>query len=196
MPMSEEYDDDFSFEDLMGDVKPLHQDTQVHKKSHIVDENHLLRQQAAVSIEEELPEYLTLDNAPTLKPDDIIEFKRSGVQDGVYRKLRLGKYPLQGKLDLHRKSLTQARDDVVRFLQQCLRMDARTVLIVHGKGHNSNPPALMKSYVAFWLSQINEVLCAHSAQPHHGGSGAVYVMLKKNAEKKLENRERHQKRQG
>ncbi|MDN3717825.1 DNA mismatch repair protein MutS [Vibrio breoganii] len=194
--MSEEFENDFSFHEMMGDVKPLHQDTAVHKKSHTTDDNHLLRQLAAVSIEEELPEYLTLDNAPMLKPDDIIEFKRSGVQNGVYRKLRLGKYPIQAKLDLHRRTLTQARDEVVHFLKQCLRLEARTIIIVHGKGHNSNPPALMKSYVAFWLQQINEVLCVHSAQAFHGGSGAIYVMLKKNEEKKLENRERHQKRQG
>ncbi|GAM77864.1 hypothetical protein JCM19241_4528 [Vibrio ishigakensis] len=180
----------------MGDVKPLQQDTALHKKTHQVDQNHLERRQAAVSLEEELPEYLTLDNAPMLKPDDIIEYKKSGVQDGVFKKLRLGKYPIQAKLDLHRKSLTQARDEVVHFLKQSLRMEARTLLLVHGKGHNSNPPALIKSYVAFWLKQIDEVLCAHSAQPFHGGSGAVYVMLKKNPEKKLENREHHQKRLG
>lgn len=196
MTMSEEFDDDFSFQKMMGDVKPIQHDIAVHTKKHSVDENHRLRQLAAVSIEQELPEYLTLDNAPMLTPDDIIEFKRSGVQDGVFRKLRLGKYPIQAKLDLHRKTLTQARDEVVHFLKQCLRMDARTVILVHGKGHNSNPPALMKSYVAFWLQQINEVLCVHSAQPFHGGSGAVYVMLKKNSEQKLENRERHQKRLG
>ncbi|GAM70935.1 hypothetical protein JCM19236_1102 [Vibrio sp. JCM 19236] len=194
--MSQEFDEDFSFQELMGDVKPLQQDTALHKKTHQVDQNHLERRQAAVSLEEELPEYLTLDNAPMLKPDDIIEYKKSGVQDGVFKKLRLGKYPIQAKLDLHRKSLTQARDEVVHFLKQSLRMEARTLLLVHGKGHNSNPPALMKSYVAFWLMQIDEVLCAHSAQPFHGGSGAVYVMLKKNPEKKLENRERHQKRLG
>ncbi|GAM56014.1 hypothetical protein JCM19232_3102 [Vibrio ishigakensis] len=194
--MSQEFDEDFSFQELMGDVKPLQQDTALHKKTHQVDQNHLERRQAAVSLEEELPEYLTLDNAPMLKPDDIIEYKKSGVQDGVFKKLRLGKYPIQAKLDLHRKSLTQARDEVVHFLKQSLRMEARTLLLVHGKGHNSNPPALMKSYVAFWLKQIDEVLCAHSAQPFHGGSGAVYVMLKKNPEKKLENRERHQKRLG
>lgn len=194
--MSQEFDEDFSFQELMGDVKPLQQDTALHKKTHKVDQNHLERRQAAVSLEEELPEYLTLDNAPMLKPDDIIEYKKSGVQDGVFKKLRLGKYPIQAKLDLHRKSLTQARDEVVHFLKQSLRLEARTLLLVHGKGHNSNPPALMKSYVAFWLKQIDEVLCAHSAQPFHGGSGAVYVMLKKNPDKKLENRERHQKRLG
>ncbi|MGR5488606.1 Smr/MutS family protein, partial [Vibrio alfacsensis] len=68
------------------------------------------------------------------------------------------------------------------------------VLIVHGRGERSNPPALMKSYLAHWLTQIKDVQCVHSAQRFHGGSGAVYVMLRKSQEKKLENRERHQKR--
>jgi hypothetical protein len=30
----------------------------------------------------------------------------------------------------------------------------------------------------------------HSAQPQHGGTGAVYVLLRKSEEKKQENRER------
>ncbi len=77
-----------------------------------------------------------------VKPDDIIEFKRDGVQEGVYRKLRLGKYPLQAKLDLHRRTLKEARDEVIKFLQQCMRMDIRTVIIVHGRGERSNHPLL------------------------------------------------------
>ncbi len=52
----------------------------------------------------------------------------------------------------------------------------------------------MKSFLANWLTQIKDVQCVHSAQRFHGGSGAVYVMLRKSQEKKLENRERHQKR--
>ncbi|WED22517.1 DNA endonuclease SmrA [Vibrio sp. JC009] len=193
--MSHEDDLDL-FQQMMGDVKPLTQDTAEHQKKHKVTEAHIARREAAVWLSEQDPEYLSLDNAPMLKPEDIIEFKRDGVQDGVYRKLRLGKYPIQAKLDLHRKTLEQARDEVVKFLKQCLRMDIRTVIIVHGKGERSNPPALMKSYAADWLRQIKDVMCVHSAQRHHGGSGAVYVMLRKSDEKKLENRERHQKRMG
>ncbi len=101
---------------------------------------------------------------------------------------------MQARLDLHRKSLKEARDEVLKFLRQCQRLDVRTVIIVHGKGERSTPPALMKSFVAAWLEQIQEVMCFHSAQRYHGGTGAVYVMLRKSAAKKLENRERHQKR--
>lgn len=42
----------------------------------------------------------------------------------------------------------------------------------------------MKSFVSHWLTQISEVQCAHSAQRLHGGTGAVYVLLRKSAEKK------------
>ncbi|MDP5254236.1 MULTISPECIES: DNA endonuclease SmrA [unclassified Vibrio] len=190
-------DDDLDlFQQMMGDVKPLVQDTTLHKKRHQVTDAHLAKRQAAMWLGEESEDYLTLDNAPMIKPEDIVEYKRDGVQDGVYRKLRLGKYPIQAKLDLHKKSLEQARNEVVSFLKQCLRMDIRTALIVHGKGAGANPPALMKSYVAHWLTQIRDVQCVHSAQRFHGGSGAVYVLLRKSAEKKLETRERHQKRLG
>lgn len=182
------------FQQMMGDVKPIKQDTTIRTKARTLTEAHLARRKAAVSLTEEYDEYLSLDNAPMLKPDDILEYKKDGVQDGVFRKLRLGKYPITAKLDLHRRTLEQAREDVVSFLRQAQRLDTRSVLIVHGKGERSNPPALMKSYVAAWLEQISDVMCFHSAQPFHGGSGAVYVLIKKSAEMKLDNRERHQKR--
>ncbi|EKO3431407.1 DNA endonuclease SmrA [Vibrio fluvialis] len=189
--------DDFDlFQQMMGDVNPIKHDTAELKKNYSVSEAQLAKRQAAVSLSDGDPDYLSIDHAPMIKPDDLIEFKRDGVQDGVYRKLRLGKYPIQARLDLHRKTLKEARDEVVSFLKQCMTMDIRTVMIVHGRGEKSNPPALMKSFVANWLSQIQDVQCAHSAQRFHGGSGAVYILLKKSADKKNENRERHQKRLG
>ncbi|WP_434996865.1 DNA endonuclease SmrA [Vibrio scophthalmi] len=190
-------DDDFTlFQQMMGDVKPINNDTAELKKIHHTSDAQLAKQAAAIWLTEEDPDYLSIDYAPSLKPEAIIEFKRDGVQEGVYRKLRLGKYPIQAKLDLHRRTLKQARDEVVIFLKQCIRMDIRTVLIVHGRGERSNPPAQMKSYLAKWLVQIKEVQSVHSAQQFHGGTGAVYVLLRKSQEKKLENRERHQKRLG
>ncbi len=190
-------DDDLDlFQQMMGDVKPIAQDTAEHKKTHQVSEAQLAKREAAITLTEQEEEYLSIDHAPMLKPEDIIEYKKDGVQEGVYRKLRLGKYPIQAKLDLHRKTLKDSRDEVVSFLRKAMRMDIRTVLIVHGKGERSNPPAMMKSFLASWLMQIKEVQCVHSAQQFHGGSGAVYVMLRKSSEKKIETRERHQKRLG
>lgn len=49
----------------------------------------------------------------------------------------------------------------------------------------------MKSFITTWLEQISDVLCFHSAQRQHGGTGALYVMIKKSAEKKQQTRDRH-----
>ncbi|MEZ8826813.1 DNA endonuclease SmrA [Vibrio amylolyticus] len=190
-------DDDFSlFQEMMGDVKPITHDTAELKKEHKISAGQEARQQAAMWLTDDDPEYLSIDYAPMLKPEDMVEYKQDGIQHGVYKKLRLGKYPIQAKLDLHKKSLKEAREEVIKFLKQCLRLDIRTVLIVHGKGAHSNPPALMKSHLANWVTQIRDVQCAHSAQQFHGGTGAMYLMLRKSDEKKADNRERHQKRMG
>lgn len=184
------------FKQMMADVTPIAQDTAKLKKAFHSTEAQQTKRAAAISLSENCAEYLSIDSAPMLKPDDIVEFKRDGVQEGVYRKLRLGKYPIQAKLDLHRKTLKEGREEVLKFLKQCLRLDIRTVFIIHGRGRQANPPALMKSHVAHWLTQLSDVQCAHSAQRFHGGAGALYVLLRKSQDKKLENRERHQKRMG
>jgi DNA-nicking Smr family endonuclease len=182
------------FQQMMDGVKQLQHDTTNIQHRSKVSDAQLAKRAAAVAMTEQDPEYLSLDNAPMLNPNAHFEYKRNGIQDGVYRKLRLGKYPIQAKLDLHKKNLEQARDEIVRFIKRCIRLDIRTVIIVHGKGERANPPALMKSYVSHWVTQIEDVQCAHTAQQFHGGSGALYLLLRKSPDKKAENRERHQKR--
>jgi len=79
---------------------------------------------------------------------------------------------------------------------ECEVRDIRCLLILHGKGERSTPRALLKSHVSAWLPQLPSVMAMHSAERRHGGSGALYVLLRKSERKKAENRERHQKRLG
>ena len=121
----------------------------------------------------------------------ILEFKRPGIQNGVYRKLRLGHYQLDARLDLHRFAIKQAREEVFSFIGEASHLGLRTLLIVHGKGHskaNGDKTAVLKGYVNQWLRELEAVQAFHSAQPQHGGTGAVYVLLRKSAEQKRENR--------
>ncbi len=189
--MSDSSDDLEAFFHLMSDVKPLTQDRIEERKKPSEQKDFQAKRAAAQALSELEIDGLSLNFAPMLKPEDFIEFKQDGVQDSVYRKLRLGKYEIQARLDLHKKTLKQAREDMIRFLHQCQQLDIRTLIIVHGKGKRSNPPALLKSYVAYWLENISDVLCCHTALKQHGGTGAVYVLLKKSVTQKQENRERH-----
>ena len=121
----------------------------------------------------------------------IVEFKRPGIQNGVYRKLRLGHYQLDARLDLHRFGIKQAREEVFSFISEASHLGLRTLLIVHGKGHsnaNGEKTAVLKGFVNQWLRELEAVQAFHSAQPQHGGTGSVYVLLRKSAEQKRENR--------
>jgi DNA-nicking Smr family endonuclease len=135
---------------------------------------------------------LSSTEVPMLKSNDLLEFKRDGVQHGVYKKLRMGRYELDARLDLHRMTVEEARREVFRFIDECSRYELRTVIILHGKGdRNPDKIALLKSHLAIWLPQLEQVMAFHSAQPQHGGSGAVYIMLRKGDSSKQNNRERH-----
>ena len=56
------------------------------------------------------------------------------------------------------------------------------------------PAALLKSCVALWLPQFEEVLAFHSAPRHMGGTGATCVLLRKSDRARQENFEKHSKR--
>jgi len=130
-------------------------------------------------------------------PWDQLCFKRDGVQHGVFKNMRTGKYHIDAALDLHQHTVVQARKAVFEFIKEARQLDIRSVLITHGKGEYRKTPALLKSCVNHWLRQIDEVMAFHSAQQMHGGLGAVYILLRKTEKKQLEKLERHQtKRKG
>jgi DNA-nicking Smr family endonuclease len=137
------------------------------------------------------PNYLTLGEVKQLAPHELVSWKKDGVQEGVFRKLRLGQYPLEGRLDLHRKTVKEAREELFNFVRMALAKGWRCVLINHGRGERSPTPARIKSYTIAWLAQIPEVLAYHHPERRHGGAGAIYVLLRKSAAKREENRERH-----
>ena len=122
-------------------------------------------------------------------PLDIVGLKKDGVQEGVYRKLRLGKYEPQDVLDLHRVRLMDARNLVQQFLENAHNNGMRTVLISHGKGLHSERPGFLKSYVMHWLEESYLVLAFHSTPANRGGSGATQVLVRKNGQARQRNRE-------
>ena len=188
-------DSDFFKQEMTG-VARLKSTEKVRakKQSVLPSESQLAHRESAVGCAAKNPNVLTTEYVEPVEPHDPIAFKRDGVQEGVYRKLRLGKYDIHAVLDLHRKTLKEAHKEVFEFITDAMAHGLRTVMILHGKGAQSKPPAFLKSYVNKWLPQMDEVLAFHSAQKHHGGVGAVYVLVRKSDLKKLESREKHRGR--
>ena len=185
--------DDFSeFKKAIGDVTPLKIDERVSLNKTQQDRIAVAqRRQAAVTDAQDDPNHLSDTHVHMVKPYDIIQYKKDGVQEGVYRKFRLGKYAMDARLDLHRRTVQQAREEVYRFIADAMKYDLRTLIILHGKGEKEATPALLKSWTNKWLREFDDVIAFHSAQPQHGGTGALYVMLRKSERKKQETREKH-----
>ena len=137
------------------------------------------------------PNYLHYRELKLIAAEEVIEYFKEGVQHGVRKKLRRGDYLVQDILDLHRKTVVEARHELFWFLQRSLARELRLVLVSHGKGLHSEQPGRLKSHVAHWLKQIPEVVAYCSALRTGGGTGAVYVLLRKGENERIENRERH-----
>ena len=183
-------DEDLFAEEMAG-VKPLGREARVRLvKERLSEEQQKGRQRAAVAEDEPLNP-LADDGVMPLDAWHVLEFKRPGIQHGVYRKLRLGQYQVDARLDLHRMLVKQAREEVFSFIGEATELGLRTLLIVHGKGQSKTQgerSAILKGYVDHWLRELELVQAFHSARPEHGGTGAVYVLLRKSAEQKRENR--------
>ena len=112
--------------------------------------------------------------------DDHLEYKRVGVQPAHWRKLKRGEYPLELTVDLHHLNVAAARDLLSAFLAECVAAGCKCVRVVHGKGYRSPGRApVLKPRVAYWLAHAPEVVAYTSARPADGGTGALYVLLKR-----------------
>ncbi|WP_439105740.1 DNA endonuclease SmrA [Congregibacter sp.] len=185
-------DDDFLSE--MGDVTPIKTEARVRRKPAAADKTAAqLRREAAVTERGRDTNPLADEGVRALDPWFVLEFKRPGIQNGVYRKLKKGSYAAEARLDMHRMNVQRARREIYGFINECHELGLRSVLVVHGKGErspNSEAVGILKGFVDHWLRELAPVQAFHSAPAHMGGTGAVVVLLAKSEEKKRENRER------
>ncbi len=115
-----------------------------------------------------------------LETGEELLFLRPGIQHSVMTKLRRGHYSINAELDLHGMVVRVARIEVVNFLRNCQNHNIRCVRIVHGKGYGSwQKQPILKNKLNRWLQQRDEVLAFCSARSMDGGTGAVYVLLKR-----------------
>ncbi len=190
-------DEDRDFLEEMADVVPLKRDprgaARGGKTGDMRDASLAQRRAAAERGPARDRNTLSEEGITPLDAWYVLEFKRPGVQNGVFRKLKQGKYPSEARLDLHRMTATAARRELFSFVEESYALGLRTVMVIHGKGQTGAERercSLLKGCTDRWLRELDTVQAFHSAQPQHGGTGAVYVLLRKSEEKKRENRER------
>ena len=108
------------------------------------------------------------------------------VPSKTFKQLGLGQLPPQAVIDLHGLREAQAWLELHAFLANMHGAEQRNtpirvILVIHGKGHGhgaAKDMGVIKSQLAGQLAQSPYVLAFHTAQPHDGGMGATYVLLK------------------
>lgn len=122
----------------------------------------------------------SLDGPFAIDVAEEMSFVRPGVSPQVLRRLKRGELALEAEIDLHGMRVAEARRALQEFIRECVARRIGCIRIVHGKGTRSGPDGpILKPSVHHWLSLWDEVLAFVSAQPRHGGSGAVYVLLRR-----------------
>lgn len=117
-----------------------------------------------------------------------------GLDRRTSERLKRGQLPIEGRLDLHGMTQDQARHALDRFITHAHDRGLRAVLIITGKGLKPRAreaglwdpePGILKTQTPRWLNEAPNrarVLAFTAAQPRDGGSGALYVLIRRHRE--------------
>lgn len=116
-----------------------------------------------------------------LETGEELIFARPGLQHRLLRRLRRGQFVVDAECDLHGLTVPEARRTLIEFLNRAMRHHCYCVRVIHGKGLGSRHKIpVLKHKVNIWLRQCQDVLAFSSARQTDGGTGAVYVLLRRN----------------
>ena len=115
---------------------------------------------------------------PVEESGDALLFRRSAVNESVFRRLRGGQFRVDGEIDLHGLTAASVEPALRAFLSEALHHRARVVRVIHGKGLRSGHKGpVLKLVASSFLRRVGAVLAFASAREVDGGSGAILVLL-------------------
>jgi DNA-nicking Smr family endonuclease len=102
----------------------------------------------------------------------------------VLRGLRRGEHRPEARLDLHGQTREESLRAVERFLLRSRGDGHRTVLVIHGRGQNSEAgEPVLRPALYEWLASAAAaragVMAFAPAPPRAGGTGATVVLLRR-----------------
>lgn len=112
----------------------------------------------------------------------LVHGSRDGLDRAKAERLRRGKLPIEATLDLHGLRQAEAHRRLEHFLADCQAAGKRCVVVVTGKGVHQEQGGVLRTAVPRWLNEAPNrarVLSFDYAQQKHGGTGALYILLRR-----------------
>jgi DNA-nicking Smr family endonuclease len=122
---------------------------------------------------------------PKAPPPELAPGLTPGLDRRTAQRLKKGDIPVEASLDLHGLTQEEAHRALVRFLARAAQAGRRCVLVVTGKGAKAGGEGILRVSVPRWLNEPDlraHVLAFVHAAPKDGGTGALYVLLKRRRE--------------
>jgi DNA-nicking Smr family endonuclease len=124
-----------------------------------------------------------IPNSQSLAPLNLGNF--AGVDAATVRRIKRGQLAVSARVDLHGMTQAEAYRELVEFIEHASSQNKRLVLVITGKGRRSESreSGVLKAMLPRWLNLPelrSNILAFDTAQIMHGGSGAFYILLKRN----------------
>lgn len=118
----------------------------------------------------------------------------AGVDRRTAERLRRGQLAVEATLDLHGHTQSEAHAQLQAFLARCHNAGKRCVLVITGRGvrrgvrramqrgERREDSGVLRRNLPHWLNEPANrarILAFATAQPKHGGSGALYVLMRR-----------------
>ena len=116
------------------------------------------------------------------KLPDIQHGDAPGVDKRTAQRFRRGLLSVEARLDLHGLKQEEAHWVLNQFILRAHEHGNRCVLVITGKGKLSQGGGVLRKMVPLWLNQNpnrNLVLSFSYSKPTDGGTGALYILLKR-----------------
>lgn len=112
------------------------------------------------------------------------------VDPAIHKKVRRGRIEIDGTIDLHGMTQSQAREALYRYVTTRAARGDRTILVITGKGLKTDSDyiaamterGILRTMLPIWLSEpgLSHLISGWSlAARGHGGEGAWYVRLRR-----------------
>lgn len=117
---------------------------------------------------------------PAKAPIEVAPRLAPGIDKRTAERFRKGQREIEGRLDLHGMTQDAAWHRLVSTIERAHRDGKRALLVITGKGNAGG--GVLRTTVPRWLTEapLKPLVLAHApAQPKDGGSGALYVLLRR-----------------
>lgn len=165
--------------DAVKDIKPMFSNQVVSREKKL---NPAPKEKVYYAVKQEFSTYSKF----------LDDFENGGIDKSTMRKFKREEFRVEAVLDLHGLTEDEAFAKVDSFIPQSYALGRRCVMIITGKGIRVHPDedifaakGVLRKQVPQWLNMArlrSMILIYKHPSEKLGGSGALYILLRRNKE--------------